>query len=216
MALFRFLLGFALILLLVPGAALASVTNGTIKGTTVDELGLPIPGVVVSISSDSLMGGKNQQTDAEGRFLFIELPPGTYTVSAEAPGFAIVKRPNLPVNIGRNSILTIEMPPEAEGAEVIVEDRNPLIDTESANRGSVLTREFLDRIPAGRSYQAAVQLTAGVTGGSNPNVGGGSYNENTYMLDGVNITDPVTGTFSMNFNFDSIEQIEVITDAFDP
>jgi hypothetical protein len=47
-------------------------------------------------------------------------------------------------------------------------------------------------------------------------VGGGSYNENTYMLDGVNITDPVTGTFSMNFNFDSIEQIEVITDAFDP
>jgi hypothetical protein len=133
MALFRFLLGFALILLLVPGAALASVTNGTIKGTTVDELGLPIPGVVVSISSESLMGGKNQQTDAEGRFLFIELPPGTYTVSAESPGFAIVKRPNLPVNVGRNSILTIEMPPEAEGAEVIVEDRNPLIDTESVN-----------------------------------------------------------------------------------
>jgi len=216
MALFRFLLGFALILMLVPGAALASVTNGTIKGTTVDELGLPVPGVVVSVSSPSLMGGKNQKTDAEGRFLFIELPPGTYTVTAEAPGFATVKRPNLPVNVGRNSILTIEMPPEAEGAEVVVEDRNPIIDTESANRGSVLTREFLDRIPAGRSYQAAVQLTAGVTGGSNPNVGGGSYNENTYMLDGVNITDPVTGTFALNFNFDSIEQVEVITDAFDP
>jgi outer membrane receptor protein involved in Fe transport len=61
-----------------------------------------------------------------------------------------------------------------------------------------------------------VQLTAGVSGGSNPNVGGASSNENTYMLDGVNITDPVTGTFSLNFNFDSIEQVEVITDAFDP
>jgi len=36
------------------------------------------------------------------------------------------------------------------------------------------------------------------------------------MLDGVNITDPVTGTFSLNFNFDAIEQIQVLTSAFDP
>ena len=108
------------------------------------------------------------------------------------------------------------MPADAEGEEMVIEDRNPVIDTESANRGSVLTREFLDRIPAGRSYQSAVQLTAGVSGGANPNVGGASSNENTYMLDGVNITDPVTGTFPLNFNFDSIEQLEVITDAFDP
>ena len=59
-------------------------------------------------------------------------------------------------------------------------------------------------------------MAAGVTGGSNPNVGGASSNENTYMLDGVNITDPVTGTFSMNFNFNAIEQAEVLTSAFDP
>src|SRR6185436_5985730 len=36
------------------------------------------------------------------------------------------------------------------------------------------------------------------------------------MLDGVNITDPVTGTFSLNFNFDAVEQLEVITSAYDP
>ena len=216
MALFRFLIRLAFILLLVPGAALASVTNGTIKGTTVDELGLPIPGVVISLDSEALMGGKKMQTDAEGRFLFIELPPGTYTVTAKADGFASVQRQNVPVNVGRTQIITMEMPADAVGQEMVIEDRNPVIDTESANRGSVLTREFLDRIPAGRSYQSAVQLTAGVSGGANPNVGGASSNENTYMLDGVNITDPVTGTFALNFNFDSIEQVEVITDAFDP
>ena len=91
-----------------------------------------------------------------------------------------------------------------------------MIDTESGNQGSVLTKEFLQRIPAGRSYQAAAQLAAGVTGGANPNIAGASSNENTYMVDGINITDPVTGTFSLNFNFDAIEQLQVLTSAYDP
>jgi outer membrane receptor protein involved in Fe transport len=59
-------------------------------------------------------------------------------------------------------------------------------------------------------------MAAGVMGGVNPNVGGASSNENTYMMDGVNITDPVTGTFSLNFNFDAIEQLQVLTSAYDP
>jgi hypothetical protein len=48
------------------------------------------------------------------------------------------------------------------------------------------------------------------------NVAGASSNENTYMMDGINITDPVTGTFSLNFNFDAIEQLQVLTSAYDP
>jgi hypothetical protein len=135
MALFRYLIRLAFVLLLVPGAALASVTNGTIKGTTVDELGLPIPGVVVSIDSEALMGGKKMATDGEGRFLFIELPPGTYTVTAKSDGFATVQRQKVPVNVGRTQMVTMEMPADAEGEEMVIEDRNPVIDTESAKPG---------------------------------------------------------------------------------
>lgn len=102
------------------------------------------------------------------------------------------------------------------GETVVVEEQKKTIDTESASRGSTLTKDFLSRIPSGRSYQGVIGQTAGVTGGSNPNSGGAAYNENTYMLDGVNITDPVTGTFSLNFNFDAIEEIQVITGGYDP
>ncbi len=205
-----------LLLLVLPGLAHASVTAGTIKGTTVDEGGLPIPGVLISIKSDNMMGAKQQETDSEGRFYFAELPPGSYELTAEKPAFAKIIRPNLQVNIGRNTIITIEMPLQEAGEEIIVEETRPVIDTESSQRGSVLTKEFLERIPAGRSYQSATQMAAGVTGGANANIGGAASNENTYLLDGVNITDPVTGTFSLNFNFDAIEQVEVLTNAFDP
>ncbi|MCB9685096.1 MAG: VWA domain-containing protein [Alphaproteobacteria bacterium] len=75
-----------------------------------------------------------------------------------------------------------------------------------SSSGRVVSKEFLSNVPSGRSYQSAVQLASGVTagGGGNPNIGGGAYNENTYMLDGANITDPVAGTFSLNFNYDAL------------
>ena len=205
-----------LLVLLPAQVALASVTAGAIKGTTLDDSGLPIPGVLVTITSDSMMGPRQAQTDVEGRFQFVELPPGVYELVAESPGFAKVRQPGLQVNIGRNTQVTVEMPLEEAGLEIVVEERRPNIDTEQVSRSTVLSREFLERIPSGRSYQEATQMSAGTTGGGNPNIGGAGFNENTYLLDGINITDPVTGTFSLNFNFDAIEQIEVLTGAYDP
>ena len=78
--LFRLLL----IMVLLPGVALAqSVTKGTIKGTVVDEGGIAIPGVMISIESENLMGVQQRQSDVNGRFVFAELPPGIYELTAE-------------------------------------------------------------------------------------------------------------------------------------
>ncbi len=213
----RLMLLLMVLALSLPSAALAGITTGAIKGTTVDEGGLPIPGVLLTISSESLIGGAQQRySDDSGRFAFFELPPGLYELTAEKAGFAKIIKPNLQTNIGRTMQLTIEMPLMQAGEEIVVEESRPTIDTEQTSKGEVLSREFLQRMPTGRSYQSAVQAAPGVTGGGNPNVGGAGADENTYMLDGVNITDPVTGTFSMNFNFDAIEQLEVLTNALDP
>ena len=93
------------------------------------------------------------------------------------------------------------------GEEIVVEARRGAVEVVETSRSTVLGKEFQNRVPAGRSYQTAVALVAGV---SNPNLAGNSVQENTYLLDGVNVTDPVTGTYSMNFNFDAIQQIEVL------
>ena len=110
-----------LLVLLPAQVALASVTAGAIKGTTLDDSGLPIPGVLVTITSDAMMGPRQSQTDVEGRFQFVELPPGVYELTAEAPGFAKVRQPGLQVNIGRNTQITVEMPLEDRGAHGVVQ-----------------------------------------------------------------------------------------------
>ena len=102
-------------------------------------------------------------------------------------------------------------------AEAHVIATRDMVNVESTSTSEVITKNFLERLPTGRSYQSAVGMAAGVTGqGGNKNISGGSTRENTYMLDGANITDPVTGAFSVNFNYDAIEQIEVMLDGFMP
>lgn len=205
-----------LLLLIIPSIAFGA-TNGNIKGTVVDEFEVALPGVTIVVTSENLMGERQTQSDGNGQFFIAELPPGTYKLVASRDKFVTVVKPNVIVKIGANAIVSITMPMDEGAAEtLVVEDKRNVIDTESGNQGSVLTKEFLQRIPAGRSYQQAAQLAAGTTGGANPNVGGAGSNENTYLMDGVNITDPVTGTFSLNFNFDAIEQLQVLTSAYDP
>lgn len=77
--------------------------------------------------------------------------------------------------------------------------RQALWSERERGEADALSRDELSPIPSGRSYQYAVIEAAG--SGGNPNMAGGAYNESTYMLDGVNVADPVTGTFSLNFKY---------------
>ncbi|MCB9677549.1 MAG: TonB-dependent receptor [Alphaproteobacteria bacterium] len=203
--------------LLVASPALAQ-TTGSLRVTVVDSDEFEIPNAEVTLSSPSLPGGAQMKTtSSSGIAVFSDLPPASnYKVEVKSPaGEALVE--NVPIKISREYALTVTV---AAGEVIVVEAKEKAVDTSSTSRGSVLTKEFLQRVPSGRTYQTAVQQAAGVavgTGqGGNPNIGGAAQNENTYMLDGANITDPVTGTFSVNFNFDAIQQIEVLLGGYMP
>jgi len=82
-------------------SALAQTTTGRLIGTTVDERGVGLPGVTVTISSPALIGGEQvKATDARGEFLFLLLAPGDYTVRAELPGFVPQERREVRVPLG--------------------------------------------------------------------------------------------------------------------
>lgn len=209
----------AMVLALVAAPDAWALTTGSLRITVVDtDMELPIPGVVLTLSGENLIGGKQENaTDANGQVLFVKLPPGAYQVIAVKAGFETVTVKNLQVNVNRETRQTIQMPIAGTSEDITIEAKAKAVDVSDSTRSEVLTKDFLQRVPSGRSYQSAVQMASGVTGGGgNPNIGGGAYNENTYMLDGANITDPVTGTFSLNFNFDAIEQIEVMLGGYMP
>jgi hypothetical protein len=213
--LLRLFAAFAALLLAVPALA---QTTGSIRVTVQDADEFEVPNASVTLSSPALPGGKQTKTTSgAGQVLFNELPPSNdYSLEIEAAaGEALVE--GITVKIGRTINQVVQL---AEGEVIEVVAKQKAVDIESTTRGSVLTKEFLQRVPTGRTYQTAVQTAAGVAVGAgqggNPNIGGAAQNENTYLLDGANITDPVTGTFSTNFNFDAIQQIEVLLGGYMP
>ncbi|MEO0602779.1 MAG: TonB-dependent receptor plug domain-containing protein, partial [Myxococcota bacterium] len=186
---------------------------------TVNGVEGPLEGAECSLIGDTMIGGAVIKfADATGECAFAELPPGTgYELSIVMPGYQNARVPGIRVLVNRVSQQVVRM---KEGAveEMIIDFKQKAVDVESTTRSTVLTKEFLQRIPAGRSYQSAINIVAGVQPGQggNASVGGGAFNETTYLIDGVNVTDPVTGTFGVNFNFDAIQQVEVLLGGYMP
>jgi hypothetical protein len=205
----------ACFLLLPASVAWAQATAGTIKGEVVTTEDVPIAGATVRIESPSLMGIRQATSDDTGRFRFPNLPAGPYTLTCEKEGYKTIIRRGLVVETGRNITLKLVMDLPEMGETVEIIDRRPTVDTEQTDVGETLSHDFLGELPTGRSYQDVIQFLPGVTGGANPNVHGATSQSNQYYVDGVNTTDVVTNTFSMNFNFDAIQDIQVVTGAFD-
>ena len=121
----KFFFRVLLLLLIVPNIAFAA-TNGNIKGLIVDEYEVPLPGVVITVTSDNLMGNRQAQSDANGSYFIAELPPGNYRLEAKRDKFKTVVRPSIIVKIGANAIVNITMPLMGASEEIVVEETRML------------------------------------------------------------------------------------------
>jgi hypothetical protein len=188
---------------------------GRLGGTITEaQTGAPVPGATVTVSSKALIGGpKTVTTDDTGHYDVADLPPGSYTVEVSYSGVKPIKR-RVVIRQGELAPLDVQWSAELAEAEVtvVVEERH-MTRPDSTQSGTVITLDQSNKVATNRSYQDIASQVAGVNAvtGGNPSVKGGNLMANRYLVDGLDITDPVTNTFSANMNFDSIASIDVIT-----
>lgn len=188
--------------------------TGNISGVVIDSTSQPVPGVQVTVSGTGLPGARTDYTREDGRYRIVLLPPGEYVVRAELAGFKTVEKSGITVNINNTSRVDVTMEVSTFEEVVVVTAEQPVLDTKTTSVGINIEREFTERLPGSDSFQSAFAMGGATVGGSNPNVHGSSSTENSYLVDGVDTTDPVTGTFSANLNADAIEEVEVQTGGF--
>ena len=169
------------VLLGTPAQGLAQTAAGSIAGVVRDTTGAVLPGVTVEASSPALIEKiRAAQTDAEGRYQITELRPGTYVVTFALEGFTSVRREGIELNTGFTAAINAELQVGSVAETITVSGQSPVVDLQNTKQQVVVTRDVIDSVPTGRSFQNLGVLIPGVTGGQvvgspvNQDVGGSS------------------------------------------
>ncbi len=194
-------------ILCLAGLGMAQTTQtGNIVGTVSSSEG-PLPGVAVTIKSPAMMlPSMTMATNAQGNFRFMGLPPGDYEVTFELQGMKTVIRKGVRVSVALTSTIDITMEQRTLEESVTVIGQSPTVDKQRTTRPANLDRIFLQSIPAPRTLGTFFNMAPSVTGDT---AAGGSTMDNSYLLDGVNLVDAATGTQSVNFGLDIMDELSI-------
>ncbi len=211
------------------GLAAAQVAiTGTVQVVVADADGGRLPGVTVTAEAADSITRRTAVTDAEGVATLEALAPSAqYTITVALQGFADQVRQQILVRAGQTTSLTFGLTLAGITETVSVTAATPVVDIKSAIAGQDITLQLTESLPTGRSYQSYLQLVPGVlpddqNSSGNPasrsgmnysDIGGavGISTDNVFYFDGMNVTDPVTGTFGANLNTEIIQEQKVIT-----
>jgi len=220
------LTGLAVLLLAVAAPLAGQQLTGNIFGQVEDEQQGRLPGVTVSLSGPT--PAPNQTTDSRGEYRFLNLAPGSYTLSYDLDGFTKVTKSNVQaaVNVNTNTSATMRL--SSVEAAVTVTGEAALLETRKVETGATVSQVELRSIPTARDPWVILQTVPGVltdrvnvggneSGQQSGYVGkGAASDQNVWNLDGVTITDVAAlGSSGVYYDFDSFEEIQASTGGSD-
>ena len=189
------------------------VQSGTIRGVVKDQQDLAVPGATVTVTSPALQGPRSVVTDAQGGFVFRNLPAGDYEVKFELSGFSTITHKTA-VALG----LTVEENVTMKAATV-VESVQVVAETPAVIATPVVGANFkqaeIESLATPRTLQGIAQLAPAVSENS-PNAGqiiinGAFAFDNVFMINGVDVNDNLFANPQNLFIEDAIQETQVLT-----
>ena len=151
-------------LIAVPAALFAQAYFGTVSGTLTDSTGAVVAGARVVLTDQQKGFTFTTTSESSGIYLFRSIPPGVYTVMAEAQGFGKTGSAKFKVDINENATanLTLKVAGASQSVQVTAEAQ--AIQTQDAETGQVVNRRFINDLPLiDRSVIDLTSLAPGVT-----------------------------------------------------
>jgi hypothetical protein len=200
--------------------------TGSISGLVVDPSGAVVPNAKVAATDTERSYAYKTVTDQTGRYAIRALPPGQYTLSVEAEGFANYMREKFAVAV--NASVTVDAQLRlASGTQtvVVVDSGAPLLQTENAAIGQTIDRKFINDLPlVGRGVADLIYLSPGITqpagkaygpGGATTGwISNGTRNgQSDILLDGLSMTAAENNGGTTNAlltpNVDNVQEFKV-------
>ncbi len=192
------------------GVATAHAADtGSVSGAVFDSTGQPVAEALVTIAGNRPPVRRTLQTDGNGRYLFEYLLPGEYVLEFDRSGVGMARRVAV-IEVGRDTQVDVVLGLTVQ-EELTVRAALPLVDVRSTEVSFNYTAETLNSLPLERTYRGLFQLIPGVADNRSP-VGpaaGGGRQDNSYLIDGVNIGNPGFGHLSTDVNELDIAEVNL-------
>src|SRR6202140_2247362 len=196
--------------------AFAQVQNGQFEGTITDPSGASIANAKVTVSSAATGLNLSATTNASGCYIVKEVPPGTYTGAAEAPGFKKIENNGVTANAGTISRVDLKLQLGKASEKVEVTGEAAAVNTEDSKLATTVSSAQINNLPLnGRNVFDLMQLSAGavnVTGvdfenGHGTVVNGVREDFNGFLINGVSNKGLSGGVVNVPIE-DSVEEFQ--------
>lgn len=214
----RFLFSIAVLLLGLASFSFAQERFGSIEGVVKDATGAVIPGATVKVEGNAF--SRTATANEEGFFRVLAVPPGNYTVTASSNNFSASQPTAAAIVLGQATTIDFALQPSSVNATVTVSGDVATIDSTSSRVQTNITSERFEQIPKGTSFSSVLQTASGVQKepkGGGYQIDGSSGAENTFIIDGQEVTNFNSGQLNSNNDlpFGLIQEVQIKTGGFE-
>ncbi|MGH9386215.1 MAG: carboxypeptidase regulatory-like domain-containing protein, partial [Vicinamibacterales bacterium] len=208
------------------GVAFAQVQSGSISGPVRDQQSAALPGVLLTLEGQGPT--RTFTSDETGQYRFLNVPPGTYKLTATMQGFQTFIRDGIVVAVGQSVAIPIALGVATVTESVTVTGESPVVDAKAMGTATNFTQDELSRVPNSRDPWALLRTVPGVTLDRVNIAGnetgqqaafvskGGRQGDAVWTMDGVPITDMATaGASPTYFDYDAFDEIQISTGGND-
>ena len=213
--------------LVLAASATAQINTVNLSGTVLDPQGLAVKGAKVTLTSLATGAQRGATSDASGRYEIVGVPPGNYSLTVEAQGFATLKNSLLTLTLGAAAEYNPQLQLKGTTETISVSAAPDLVDTSKADVSTTVTSLQINDLPINeRNYinftlldsQAARDDTPsiGAAPTSGLNFGGQRGRSNEVSVDGADAVDKSVGGVRATVSQEAVQEFQVITSNYMP
>jgi outer membrane cobalamin receptor len=201
------------LLLFIPCAFVAlAQSTGTVEGSVHDPTGAAVPQARITITNPLSNFVKQTESDATGLFRIPNLPLQTYQLTVERAGFQLQRTS---VRVTSNVSVRVEVILRLAGNEtevVVSADAFMLVNPEATGTRAQMNEADLQRLAGNRGLESALATFPGFAQNANGAIHPrGAHNQMTFVIDGMPVTDQLTGAFSNAVDPNVVQTVELFT-----
>ncbi len=213
----------------------AQISSAELSGNVLDASGAAVPGATVTATNVDTTISHKTVSGKGGDYVLSNLPPGTYTVTAEAPGFRKLEQTGVSLQVNQQARVDLALQVGQTAETVSVTGHPPLLESESSSVGTVINQQLVNELPLnGRNFVQLATLSPGVNGvgesasgtimgGTRPDdkrpgseifSNGNREGDNNFLFDGVDNNERLTLSISLRPAVEAVREFKIQTNLY--